>query len=82
MTAEAVAKAAYMREESRGAHTREDFPGENKDWQQYNIIIKKLNNGTMQLTKTSRKEPDKELQRIAFSSLEELEKEVAKDHTK
>ena len=36
----------------------------------------------MQLTKTSRKEPDKELQRIAFSSLEELEKEVAKDHTK
>ena len=82
VTAEAVARAAYMREESRGAHTREDFPGENKDWQQYNIIIKKLNNGTMQLTKTSRKEPDKELQRIAFSSLEELEKEVAKDHTK
>ena len=82
ITAEAVAKAAHIREESRGAHTREDFPGENKDWQNYNIIIKKDSKGEMNLSKLKRNEPDKELQRIASSSLEDLEKEVEKDHNK
>mgnify|MGYP001418194748 CR=1 FL=1 len=82
ITAEAVAKAAHIREESRGAHTREDFPGENKDWQNYNIIIKKDSKGEMNLSKLKRNEPDKELQRIASSSLEDLEKEVEQDHNK
>ena len=34
ITAEAVARAALMREESRGAHTRLDFPGESEEWVQ------------------------------------------------
>ena len=30
-----------MREESRGAHTRLDHPGESAEWVKYNVIIKK-----------------------------------------
>jgi succinate dehydrogenase / fumarate reductase flavoprotein subunit len=36
---EAIAKAALMREESRGGHTRDDFPGPDKDWGKYNIAV-------------------------------------------
>ena len=67
ITAEAVAKAAYMREESRGAHTRDDFPEERQDWEKYNIILKKGSDGKMKIKKDLRKDPDPELMRIAFS---------------
>ena len=35
ITAESVARSAFMREESRGAHTRVDFPGEQDEWLDY-----------------------------------------------
>jgi succinate dehydrogenase / fumarate reductase flavoprotein subunit len=35
---ECVAKAALEREESRGGHTREDFPGMNPKWRGVNLI--------------------------------------------
>jgi succinate dehydrogenase / fumarate reductase flavoprotein subunit len=35
---ECIAKAALMREESRGGHTRDDFPGLSSRWRQYNLI--------------------------------------------
>lgn len=76
ITAEAVAKAALLREESRGAHTRADFPGEMEEWLQYNVVIHKSSKGTMVLNKVSRPEPDPELRRIAQSRIEDLEKEV------
>ena len=78
ITAEAVAKAAYMREESRGAHTRDDFPEERQEWEKYNIILKKGSDGKMKIKKELRKDPDPELMRIAFSKLEDLEEEVSK----
>ena len=35
---ECVAKAALERQESRGGHTRDDFPGPNAEWGRINII--------------------------------------------
>jgi succinate dehydrogenase / fumarate reductase flavoprotein subunit len=82
ITAEGVAKAAYMREESRGAHTRDDFPQESQEWEKYNIILKKGSDGKMKINKELRKDPDPELMRIAFSKLEDLEEEVLKERKK
>ena len=76
VTAESVARAAKMREESRGAHTRVDFEGERDEWLQYNVVISKSNEGTMIVDKVMRDEPDPELKRIAELSIEELENEV------
>ena len=38
LVAESTAKSAITREESRGGHTREDFPGMNNKWRQINLI--------------------------------------------
>jgi succinate dehydrogenase / fumarate reductase flavoprotein subunit len=35
---ECVAKAALLREESRGGHTRDDFPGMNADWRKLLLV--------------------------------------------
>jgi succinate dehydrogenase / fumarate reductase flavoprotein subunit len=40
LISEAVAKAALIREESRGGHTRDDFPGMRPDWRQVNLVCK------------------------------------------
>mgnify|MGYP000209073564 FL=1 len=79
ITAEAVARAAKFREESRGAHTRADFPGEQKEWLNYNIISKKGDDGKMQLNKVERPSANPELVRIAESSIEDLENEIIEE---
>jgi succinate dehydrogenase / fumarate reductase flavoprotein subunit len=38
LIAEAVAKAALIRQESRGGHTRDDFPTMDPQWRQVNLI--------------------------------------------
>ena len=76
ITAESVARSALMREESRGAHTRVDFPGEKDEWLDYNIVISKNEIGEMKTNKVPREKPDKELQRIANLSMESLENEI------
>lgn len=77
ITSEAVARAALMREESRGGHSRVDFPGESKEWIKYNIVTKKGADGKMEINKVERPEPDAELKRIGEADLEALEEEVA-----
>jgi succinate dehydrogenase / fumarate reductase, flavoprotein subunit len=72
ITAEAVARAALMREESRGAHTRNDFPGEREEWVQYNVIIKKGASG-MEVEKRKRPDPPPKLKEIAYAKIEDLE---------
>ena len=76
ITSEAVAQAALMREESRGAHTRVDFPDEQDGWLKYNIVIKKNNEGAMGAEKVLRSEPNTELKRIANLTIEEMEAEI------
>jgi succinate dehydrogenase / fumarate reductase flavoprotein subunit len=36
--AECMARAALTREESRGGHTRDDYPGMNPEWRRVNLI--------------------------------------------
>jgi len=72
VTSEAVTRAALMREESRGAHTRLDFPGENADWAKYNVIIKKGDKG-MEVEKRAKPEGPPELVAIANAKIEDLE---------
>jgi succinate dehydrogenase flavoprotein subunit len=42
---EAVTRAALMREESRGAHSRLDFPDFDTDWGEHNIVVRKRDDG-------------------------------------
>jgi succinate dehydrogenase / fumarate reductase flavoprotein subunit len=72
ITSEVVARAALMREESRGAHTRNDFPGEREEWVQYNVIVKKGANG-MEVEKRKRPDPPPHLKEIAHAKIEDLE---------
>ena len=76
ITAESVARAALMREESRGAHTRIDFPGEQNEWLQSNVVTYKGDDGKMVVKRIDREKPNPELERIANLSIDELEKEI------
>ena len=73
ITAEAVTRAALMREESRGAHTRLDHPGESAEWVKYNVIIKRGPSGKMDVEKRPRPEAPAHLAAIANAKIEDLE---------
>lgn len=73
ITAEAVARAALMRKESRGAHTRLDHEGERPEGLEHNIVIRRGADGSMQVEKVGRKAPPEYLKEIAESSIEDLE---------
>ncbi|MEM9729783.1 MAG: fumarate reductase/succinate dehydrogenase flavoprotein subunit [Myxococcota bacterium] len=70
---EAVARAAHMREESRGAHTRLDFEGERDECAKFNIVSRKGANGEMQVEKVLRPDPPPALAAVAHATLEDLE---------
>jgi succinate dehydrogenase flavoprotein subunit len=80
-TAQAVANAALMREESRGGHTRLDFEGEREEWGNYNIVVRKGSDGNPEVEKIHRPDPDPELVRIAGSNMEDLEQEVSNERS-
>jgi succinate dehydrogenase / fumarate reductase flavoprotein subunit len=60
---EAVTRAAQMRKESRGAHTRDEFPDSDKEWGKKNIIIRKKGNEMELVTEPLPVLPD-ELQKL------------------
>jgi succinate dehydrogenase flavoprotein subunit len=72
VTSEAVTRAALTREESRGAHTRLDHPGESAEWVKYNVVIKKGANG-MEVEKRLRPDGPAHLVAIANAKIEDLE---------
>jgi succinate dehydrogenase / fumarate reductase flavoprotein subunit len=76
---EAVARAALAREESRGAHTRLDCPGEQDAWGERNVVVRKAADGTMDVEVVTRPAPPAELARIARSTIEDLEREVTEE---
>jgi succinate dehydrogenase / fumarate reductase flavoprotein subunit len=79
ITSEAVTRAALMREESRGAHTRLDHPGESAEWVKYNVIIKKGASG-MEVEKRAKPEGPPALVELANAKIEDLESgKVGKD---
>jgi len=49
VVAECVAQAALERHESRGGHTREDYPGMSPEWRKVNLICSLDANGTVAL---------------------------------
>jgi succinate dehydrogenase / fumarate reductase flavoprotein subunit len=73
VTAEAVTRAGLMREESRGAHTRVDFPDEREEWGQYNVVVKRGADGRMDVRREKRPPPPAELSAIAYATLADLE---------
>jgi succinate dehydrogenase / fumarate reductase flavoprotein subunit len=73
ITAEAVTRAGLLREESRGAHTRVDFPGESEEWGQYNVVVRRGSDGTMDVRREKRPDPPKELAGVAYATLADLE---------
>ena len=73
IASEAVAKSALIREESRGGHTRLDFPNETEKGLEYNVVVKKGEDSSMKIRKEIRTEGPEHLSKIALASLEELE---------
>jgi succinate dehydrogenase / fumarate reductase flavoprotein subunit len=73
LTSLAISKAALMREESRGAHTRLDFEGEREEWGKANVVVKKGADGTMSVRREERAPEPPELEAIAQASIEDLE---------
>ena len=70
---QAVTRAANMRQESRGAHTRLDYEGERDEWRKYNIVISRGAGGEMNVRKVERPAPPAHLEEIANAKIEDLE---------
>jgi succinate dehydrogenase / fumarate reductase flavoprotein subunit len=51
VVSEAITRAALLRQESRGAQFREDFPNKDPEWGKYNIVIKREADGEMLVEK-------------------------------
>ena len=62
--AEAIAKAASERKESRGGHFREDFPNKSEEWGKVNVHIRKDEKGNMEVKQVSKPKMRDDLQQI------------------
>jgi succinate dehydrogenase flavoprotein subunit len=65
---EAIARAALERRESRGAHTRDDFPGKDEKFGKVNVIVEQGRDATMQV----RQRPIPEMRADLKAIIEEM----------
>ncbi len=61
---EAIARAALLRKESRGAQFREDFPSKDPEWGNYNIAIRRGPSGEMVVDRRAVQPMPEELRNI------------------
>jgi succinate dehydrogenase / fumarate reductase flavoprotein subunit len=47
---ECIARAALTRKESRGGHTRDDYPGTDPDWGKVNLVVRE-HRGAIDITR-------------------------------
>ena len=71
LVSDCIAHAALIREESRGGHTREDFPKMNAEWRKFNLVAH-LANGEVVVEKQALPEMRDEL--LNLFDIEELGK--------
>ena len=50
---EAISISALERQESRGAHFRDDFPQKSETWSKYNLVIERAADGEMKLSRSA-----------------------------
>jgi succinate dehydrogenase / fumarate reductase flavoprotein subunit len=62
--AEAIARAANERKESRGGHFREDYPDKSEGFGKINISIVKNREGIMEVRQTTRPPVREDLQQL------------------
>ncbi len=61
---EACARAALERKESRGAHSRVDFPDKDKEWGGFTVVLKRGLDGNMEVRRDALPPIREDLQKI------------------
>jgi succinate dehydrogenase / fumarate reductase flavoprotein subunit len=61
---EAITKAASTRKESRGGHTRDDFPNTDPEWGKVNVVVRQGKDGQMEVTTEPLLQVPPELQQL------------------
>jgi succinate dehydrogenase / fumarate reductase flavoprotein subunit len=76
LVAECIAKAALLREESRGGHTRDDFPKMSQEWRKVNLVAKKIGEG-VEIEK--RPLPSMPIELLSLFELDELSRYLTEE---